>query len=593
MPSRRKRSWLFLACALAGGAAAAGELEQRLLDDLLQVIGDPGLARETRILTRLGRLYIEGRPAPAFDAGTNALILFARPWWKPVYYTTRPAADAPPPAPELAACPGESEPFTFAFYAARDARVEQVQVAPPAGPGGTLAIRPRLYRERHIFVAPEADLRVFRPFALEPVTQAVPLFSNVATRFWVDLAVPPDAPPGLYTGRVEVATDAGPFAFPYTLRVHPFTLQKPLPTEMAWGFWFPPPRDADARRRHLRLMADCGITTFAFQNWNARVDGRGEVSLETAEMDAALADARAQGLTGPYLIGIGLGEFSGSGAEYSAGWRTHYTRALRLFEEHLAKLDVPYAGLVFDEPRETNIRPCNRNREQMLLYLDLIDRAVPGLRTMVNPMSDEAGPAHPRGFYTVFAERPDIVMPHFWARSSNLIARTRQPGGAELWSYNDGPNRLGWGLHSWANRLHGRMQYAWLLTDPKDHPYAPIQRSTFEYGGRHPGMHLWAVELAGGLQPTPRLLGVREGIDDYRYLYTLERVLAQAGDSATRTAAMDWLAQLRREIPPYAHADDFVDETAAGDTEAEIEFTARLDQARAQAAAFIRQLNAP
>jgi hypothetical protein len=36
-----------------------------------------------------------------------------------------------------------------------------------------------------------------------------------------------------------------------------------------------------------------------------------------------------------------------------------------------------------------------------------------------------------------------------------------------------------------------------------------------------------------------------------------------------------------------------VDETAAGDSEAETEFAARLDQARAQAADFIRQLNAP
>jgi hypothetical protein len=428
VPPRRQRSWLFLACALAGGAACAGELEQRLMDDLLQTIGDPGLARETRILTRLGRLYIEGRPVPAYDAGGQAVVPFARPWWKPVSYTTRPAANEPAPAPAIAACPGESEPFTFSFYAARDARVEHVRVTPPAGAGGPLPVQPRLYRERHIFVAPQADLRVFRPFALEPVTQAVPLLSNVTTRFWVDLAVPADAAPGLYTGRVEVATDAGPFAIPYTLEVHPFTLRKPLPTEMAWGFWFPPPRDADARRRHLRLMAECGISTFAFQNWSARVDPRGEVALETADMDAALADARAAGLTGPYLIGIGLGEFPGSGAEYSAGWRTRYTRALRLFEQHLAGQGVPYAGLVFDEPRETNIRPCNRNREQMLLYLDLIDRAVPGLRTMVNPMSDEASPAHPDGFYTVFAERPDIVMPHFWARSSNLIARARQRG---------------------------------------------------------------------------------------------------------------------------------------------------------------------
>lgn len=573
----------------------AGELEKRLMDDLLAGLGDESLTREVRILTRLDRLYIEERPVPAYDPGTNQLVLLTRPWWKTVYYTTRPEEGETTEAPALAACPGESEPFTFALYPARDAVVHRIQVSPPVDASGN-SIPPemvRVYRERHIFVAPQKDIRSFRPFALEPIRADLPLLSNATTRFWVDLAVPRDAASGVYSGRVDIATDAGEFAFPYTLTVYPFALLKPGPSEMAWGFWFPPPREPGELNKHLRLMAACGITTFAFENWEARVDKQGRVDIETTALDQTLDAAEAQGLTGPFLIGVGLGEFPGSGMEYTPPWKPRYQEAIRQFSRHMTRRRTPFIALVFDEPRETNIRPCNRNREQMLDYLALIDQAAPELRTMVNPMSDETSKEFPQGFYTVFAEKFDLVMPHFWARSSNLIARARQPGGAELWSYNDGPNRLGWGLHSWANRLHGRMQYAWLLNKPKDHPYSPVQRGDFEYSGFHPGRHLWAVDLGGHLNPTPRLLAIREGIDDYRYLYTLERRLEQPGNPTVKAAAQAWLDEVRKSVPAYAHAADFVDETAAGDSETDTDFTTQLDDIRARAANFLRALSAP
>ncbi len=125
--------------ATLGLAAHAGELEKRLMDDLLTHINNPKLSSEVRILTRLDRLYIPDQPLPSYDAGTNALVLMGQPWWDPVLYTTRPQADDPAPAPTLAACPGESEPFAFAFFAARDAVINRIQVSPPLnGEGAAL-----------------------------------------------------------------------------------------------------------------------------------------------------------------------------------------------------------------------------------------------------------------------------------------------------------------------------------------------------------------------------------------------------------------------------------------------------------------------
>ncbi len=569
----------------------AGELETRLMDDLLAQIGDTSLTKEVHILTRLDRIYIQEGRAPDTGSITN-LVLMKQPWWKTVLYTTRPDDAETATSIAIAACPGESEPFTFSLYPPRDATVRSIVVTPPASEQG-VALPPgaiRAYRERHIFVAPQKDMRAFRPFALEPVSDNMPLLSNVTTRFWVDLAVPDDAVPGSYTGRVDITTEEVSFSFDYTLQVHPFRLLEPAPAEMTWGFWVPPPEDRDLLRRHLDLMAASGVRTFAFEGWDAHVSKKGKVGINTDELDRILDEATRAGLTGPFLINVGLGEFNGSGPEYSPEWERNYTKALKLFEQHMAKRRTPFLALVFDEPRETNIRPCNRNREQMLYYLKLIKSAAPSLRTMINPMSDEVTKEHPGGFYTLFAEQFDVIMPHFWARASNLIARARQPGGAELWSYNDGPNRLGWGLHSWANGLHGRMQYAWLLNGPKDHPYSPVQRGSFEYAGMHPGMQLWATDLEGTLRPTPRLLGVREGIDDYRYLYTLQKRLAERPGHPLRGEIEAWIEQVRSEVPPYAHAEDFVDETAAGDSDATFAFTAQLDEIRQQAASYIQQL---
>ncbi len=57
--------------------------------------------------------------------------------------------------------------------------------------------------------------------------------------------------------------------------------------------------------------------------------------------------------------------------------------------------------------------------------------------------------------------------------------------------------------------------------------------------------------------------------------------------------AQSWLDNLRSEVPAYAHADDFVDETLAGDSEAKFDFAAKLDNVRMIAADFINRLSKP
>ena len=78
-PAGRRSLLIWAALASAAFTAQAGELEKRLMADLLAGIGDESLAREVRILTRLDRLYIEERPLPVYDPGTNGLVLITRP----------------------------------------------------------------------------------------------------------------------------------------------------------------------------------------------------------------------------------------------------------------------------------------------------------------------------------------------------------------------------------------------------------------------------------------------------------------------------------------------------------------------------------
>ena len=309
---------------------------------------------------------------------------------------------------------------------------------------------------------------------------------------------------------------------------------------------------------------------------------------------AKIREIREAGMNGLLLIDVGALDNQVVEERYSKPWEEKYKQVVAAFDQQMQAAGEAgrYIGLIHDEPRESMVNPWNRTYAQMLIYHRLIGEAAPDIRRGANPMVD--GPisaAHPNGIYADFAKCFEMVMPHYWAPCKNIIQCARSNPKCRLWSYNDGDNRLAWGFHSWKVGLQGRTVYNYRPYTSNEHPLSPVYMGSREFEGRSfTGNYVvaWKDKIWG----TVTLLNMFEGMNDYRYVYTLEKLIEQAPHAQKKVAkeAKAYLEELKKEIPEYAHSDGFTDGKESGSGEARAEIVNRLDTIRAKLAEYIIRL---
>jgi hypothetical protein len=130
---------------------------------------------------------------------------------------------------ELFAAPGAQEQASFAVYAQRDLQDVSFQLGPLKSDGGATlpaaALTPGLVQFLPWKAGPQQ-------FSLQEclILPLRPTFIGGGTckRFWITLATPADAAPGVYTGRISVtAANAPPAALQLRVRVLPVRLATP------------------------------------------------------------------------------------------------------------------------------------------------------------------------------------------------------------------------------------------------------------------------------------------------------------------------------------------------------------------------------
>ena len=306
-------------------------------------------------------------------------------------------------------------------------------------------------------------------------------------------------------------------------------------------------------------------------------------------------DIRKSGIDGILLLDVGALDSKIKDIPYTKEWEGKYKEQVAAFQKQMkaAGEDGRYIGLIHDEPRETMLNAWNRNYEQMMIYHRLVGEAAPGMPRGVNPMSD--GPVseqHPLGLYADFAKTFEMIMPHYWKYCKNMIRLAKENPKCSLWSYNDGDNRLAWGLHSWKVGLRGRTLYNYRPYTSDEHPLSPVYMSSREFDGRSFTGN-YVVAWKDRIWSTVTLMNMYEGINDYRYVYTLEKMMgtASAGKKAVAVEAQAFLDKLKSEIPEYAHSEKFTDGKESGAGEVDAQIVTRLDSVRAKLADYIEKIS--
>lgn len=489
-------------------------------------------------------------------APVDGFALFSRPFMQPVNAYDGPLAGEalPPFGLRVQAAGGEEVPVTFSVQpsaAVGELRVEVGGLSPAGGegrPGGRLPM-PEI-------VPGWLDYRIGRRTADGSVYTVAPRYwhplpapqaPGVTRTFWLRVKVPAGAAAGPYQATVRVKPARGRArSFPVTIEVLPFTLDRIGDVAVGpWGSSINLPwlardpgkaaRDRTMFAKSLRVLHEAGCTSFSWTPPLKAAARRGLVRLDSAAADDDMALIRASGFDGMIVAygGDGLGyRMYGDGrgadrdAAAAAGFRDPEAFLKALYasvDRHAVLLDwLPVAWNICDEPSGEEVRGAALNalaHRQAARGLRLT--TFTGATSLVGDDPDDPHLALARTLPVPSLNRHD-------RRSLQaIVAAGNRPA-----IYNNG-NRWTFGryLKMLVVRQQLALRLAWHFNATAGDPYYALDCREDDY--------CWFNSNARmDLVPSVTFLAdILPGLNDYRYLTTLQRLLRERPDHPAAAAA--------------------------------------------------------
>lgn len=482
--------------------------------------------------------------------------VFARgSYLEPIYRQVPPAANETLEALELAATRGEREPATFALHALQPLRDVRVTAGALSGPA-TIPAEAVEVHQIHTWpqktkMHPQNAWMVMPELLYEPDRSGETWIATGTNRqWWLTVRVPDDAPAGRYTGAVTISrADGADYELPIALTVYPFELDWPRP--MHWGIYYYPGRgagprvvDLDSLRevtlKELRDLRDHGLNAFAFsvtQGMASVADSpEGAIDFDADPVEVDLSYVRwvmdrvreVGGFEGPFPLYI------------RSAWRPEREDADRIIQQ--------VAQAVEAERRR-------QGWPELLYYAWDEPFAEPEISEAAEPYRALSEVEGIRTYCTVSGEAGETLGPWLNVRCHATSMGTgyqwpevydsAMADGDEYWWYSNCTRefpavmRFKAGFHHWKSRATG--QTYWNYRSPAGTAFNDFDSSVGDYVTSYPG--------ADGPIRTIQWECHREGIEDAKYAYTLELLLAKAegsDDAGVRAAAAEGRAVLAR-----------------------------------------------
>ncbi|HUU26684.1 MAG TPA: hypothetical protein VM123_02640 [archaeon] len=355
------------------------------------------------------------------------------------------------------------------------------------------------------------------PFCRPELESRLWVAPNTAQAFWLTLHTPSDVPAGSYAGSVFVGSDRGSYRIPVFFTVLPLELENTgLPPH---GVFVSGPQDQIA----VHDLAVHGINAlgqwYNHQEMPARY-GRGGVVFDFALQDAFMSRLSGAGITGPQII------FAGS--------PVNPTFDLALADTTGLEIDSPEFLMAYAQAVQSIFEHARKNYRNRLVWgiFDQQDKNRKSLerfraraQELTKVMGSSAGLISPVT-REVRREEKEYIAPYLgiWLLSEG-VEKQVEPEGVRIWGYAACTQR-----DSAAGSRYKTGFGPWIRGDD--------------------GVFIWAYNWSGGGQawndfdapsmdwmlsyrdiddcyvPTPAWEGLREGIDDRRYILTLEKLIA-------------------------------------------------------------------
>lgn len=482
-------------------------------------------------------------PGPAHDASgadkQRGFTLFTRPCLECIYPGTQPRPSECDPTLRLFAAPGEYEPANFIIRPLRDLPAARIEVG-PIGPVPAASIdmrRVRYMRARPNYTVSGRYREV--PDALERF-EALPLRAGRNERVWFTLRIPEDAAPGLYRGEIVFRCGGATARVPVELRVLPIRLRED--TSKIFGIYYRHPIDLafeakdDASRAHFRKKAEMehadmvahGTRNIVLSVYTPPADAAGNFAFRWEPLAEKLDLWKKHGFVGPVVMGINTdGVYERHMKErYGSHLRgvkapppafsEEITRMVRAIEAERAARGWPeFLYYPVDEPGHGTAEV-----EFMVTVLKACRAA--GVRTYAtaDPTAEVFGPMRPH--VDVWCTQP-------FAPDRETVLSDSRARKVEYWCYPNHVNgendhtpvagaRMTYGFGFWRSGF--RALIPWIYSASTGDPFNYLDGYAQDFFNRS--------EPDGTPMPVVLWEAYREGYDDFRYIHTLEQLIAEA-----------------------------------------------------------------
>ena len=493
-------------------------------------------------------------PTPTRAESARGYILSSQPWLEPVsriYYPTRAEVTR---EVKCRLAPGEAEPATFSLTALRALKGVRVSLAGDLkGRGGARIpasnVEVRVLRCLTRWLTCAAPLKPGQRFERRPLFLFPNAPADVPARetqlFWATVQAPADARPGAYTGELRVAAEGAPEEI-LSLRVEvlPIRLAEP---DITYGMYYrhshqvPELKTEEHLKRALRDMRAHGMNSMSVYAHVERKTPDGfrmdlDHAPENPGLNRQMALLGEAGLLSPRhpLLLLATGKTDGS------FWGEEKTIAALQAEQRRRGWPEFLLYLV-DEP-------SGSARIAFAKELNDIAHRVPGVRTTTAlGVPRELAP-----YYDVWIVGDTVYT------MDDVLAQGKALG-KEVWTYDCVSNgcqprndRYFAGYFTWSAGLRGNWQ--WCYTEDgsaRVNAKGEIEVKNVAY--EDPWYAMYLLPSPDGPIPTLGWEARREGVDDYRYLRTLQECVEKAGaDSRDVRAARAFLDDVRRRThrPP-------------------------------------------
>lgn len=472
-------------------------------------------------------------------------VLFARDWMDDVKLNSVPRRDEVTRKLSVFASAGELEPVVFSIYPLRDRGRVQLSVSDLVGHNGRVpasAIRMGVVSHRVTRVTMDGTVYTISPRYVMPRREAQ-IRKGTTTTFWLTLCVPRRVKAGTYTGRIQLAfADGTKDTVHLSARLFATPLDELDVPAGPWGCEISVPwYDEEVRERNRALfrkslakMREYGCTAFSgipairVRGWQ-----NGKPDIDFSEADERMAIARQMGFQMVCNYGAGIAGFDNyyidQNAMASAGF-TDYRDFLRAIltavDEHARQAGwLPTLYNLCDEPIGDDVARAAANAQAWR------EAAPPTLLTTGATSIQSPQPDDPHLPLVRALKIADLNL-----HDEAAIRQIHDAGND--WAFYNGGNRWTFGTYMFKCVQQYRMKFrlSWHWYAGAGDPYYALDCREDDY--------CWCnTNAKGELIPSIHFeRDIREGIDDYRYLLTLDRLARRKPNHPAAASARKLIA---------------------------------------------------